>query len=223
MRKVCFSSSRIIRPLVNSTDILVRGAHQAKAQAPNATVNTSEHDLKLVNGEENFQFFYTCISVLSLVLIRLGSSVTFFFVLTKGEHSRAPCVSQLTYQLITAKDFLSRIKRWRLSRDLVLSNWSSSQTYLLPSPLICTLHLLMEENKIINVTKKPFFSNLITFYLTLLTFIRRWEKSSGLEKNIVHFQAELVKPVLNADFAVCRVLWAFFLVVTYFLLRISCR
>lgn len=181
MRKVCFSSSRIIRPLVNSTDILVRGAHQAKAQAPTATVNTSEHDLKLVNGEENFQFFYTCISVLSLVLIRLGSSVTFFFVLTKGEHSRAPCVSQLTYQLITAKDFLSRIKRWRLSRDLVLSNWSSSQTYLLPSPLICTLHLLMEENKIINVTKKPFFSNLITFYLTLLTFIRRWEKSSGLE------------------------------------------
>lgn len=96
MRKVCFSSSRIIRPLVNSTDILVRGAHQAKAQAPTATVNTSEHDLKLVNGEENFQFFYTCISVLSLVLIRLGSSVTFFFVLTKGEHSRAPCVSQLT-------------------------------------------------------------------------------------------------------------------------------
>ena len=96
MRKVCFSSSRIIRPLVNSTDILVRGAHQAKAQAPNATVNISEHDLKLVNGEENFQFFYTCISVLSLELIRLGSSVTFFFVLTKGEHSRAPCVSQLT-------------------------------------------------------------------------------------------------------------------------------
>ena len=223
MRKVCFSSSRIIRPLVNSTDILVRGAHQAKAQAPTATVNTSEHDLKLVNGEENFQFFYTCISVLSLVLIRLGSSVTFFFVLTKGEHSRAHCVSQLTYQLITAKDFLSRIKRWCLSRDLVLSNWSSSQTYLLPSPLICTLHLLMEENKIINVTKKPFFSNLITFYPTLLTFIRRWEKSSGLEKNIVHFQAELVKPVVNADFAVCRVLWAFFLGVTYFLLRISCR
>lgn len=61
----------------------------------------------------------------------------------------------------------------------------------------------MEDNKIINVTKKLFFSNLITFYPTLLTFIRRWGKSSGLEKNIVHFQAELVKPVLNPDFAVC--------------------
>lgn len=54
MRKVCSTSARCLRPVVSSTSILSRNAHQAKAQAP--STSSGDDDLKLVNGKKTFSF-----------------------------------------------------------------------------------------------------------------------------------------------------------------------